>query len=263
MMIARMFPPIGYYVANDTELTWSARLVNEFFIVCYRYAKIADMARKREFDYDQAIERATRLFWRKGYSNTSLRDLLKVMGVGEGSFYNTVKSKEHLFLLCLKHYNDTVSRRRLNALFSEPSVKKGIRAFFRMVLDELDDPTTPRVCLLAGSLSSDVLDARDLGRYVVGEMQTFTRGFIERLQAAKASGELSEDFDSEVAAQVLVTYLQGLFRVIRVLHDRKQVEKQIDSLLAGLGLNDGGLAPPERRAGTKSQQTSHSSRVVL
>jgi TetR/AcrR family transcriptional repressor of nem operon len=222
------------------------------------------VGRKLEFDYDKAIERATRLFWQKGYSNTSLRDLLKVMGVGEGSFYNTVKSKKHLYLLCLKHYNDTVSRRRLSALLSESSVKAGIRAFFRTVLDELDDPRTPRVCLLAGSLSSDVLSARDLGKYVVDEMQTFTRGFTERLEAGKAAGELPQDFNSEVAAQVLVTYLQGLFRVIRVLHDREQVEKQIDSLLAGLGLNDDAAQAPERRrAGTRVLQTSHSRRVVL
>ena len=194
------------------------------------------MARKIEFDFDKAIERATRLFWQKGYSNTSLRDLLKAMRIGEGSFYNTVKSKKNLYLQCLKHYNDTVSRRRLNALLSETSVKAGVRAFFRTVLDELDDPRTPRVCLLAGSLSSDVLQARDLKQYVVCEMETFTRGFVERLKAAKQSGELPADFEEEVAAQVLVTYLQGLFRVIRVLNARAQVERQIDALLAGLGL---------------------------
>ena len=196
----------------------------------------SQMARKIEFDFDKAIERATRLFWQKGYSNTSLRDLLKAMRIGEGSFYNTVKSRKNLYLQCLKHYNDTVSRRRLNALLSETSVKAGVRAFFRTVLDELDDPRTPRVCLLAGSLSSDVLQARDLKQYVVCEMETFTRGFVERLKAAKQSGELPADFEEEVAAQVLVTYLQGLFRVIRVLNARAQVERQIDALLAGLGL---------------------------
>jgi hypothetical protein len=33
-----------------------------------------------------------------------------------------------------------------------------------------------------------------------------------------------------------VTYLQGLFRVIRVLQNRAQMEQQIDMLLRGLGL---------------------------
>ena len=40
------------------------------------------MGRKLEFDYDRALERATRVFWAKGYVGASMRDLLKAMGVG-------------------------------------------------------------------------------------------------------------------------------------------------------------------------------------
>jgi TetR/AcrR family transcriptional repressor of nem operon len=196
----------------------------------------AAVPRKIEFDYDRAIDRATQVFWKKGYSNASLRDLLKAMGIGEGSFYNTVKSKKHLYLECLKHYDDTVSRRRLAALVAPASVKDGVRAFFKTVLDELDDPRTPRVCLLAGSLSADVLAERELNQYVVSGMTAFSDGFRGRLKSAKESGELPRDFDEDVAAQVLVTYLQGLFRVIRVLQNRSQVERQIEALLKGLGL---------------------------
>jgi len=194
------------------------------------------MPRKIAFDYDRALDRATQLFWQKGYSKTSLRGLLKVMGIGEGSFYNTVKSKRRLYLECLKHYNGTVSRRRLAALLAPASARDGIRAFFKTVLDELDDPKTPRVCMLASSLSSDVLAERELNRYVVSEMRAFSDCFIERLNAAKKGGELPADLNVETAAQVVVTYLQGLFRVIRVLQSRAEVERQIEALLQGLGL---------------------------
>ena len=194
------------------------------------------MPARIEFDYERAIDRATGVFWRKGYSNASLRDLLKAMGIGEGSFYNTIGSKKRLYLECMKHYNDTVSRRRLEAFLSKSSVKDGVRAFFKTVLDELDDPRTPRVCMLAASLSNDVLAERDLQRCVLSDMQAFFNAFRDRLEAAKQSGELPAEFGTGVAAQVIVTYLQGLFRVIRVLQNRAQVEQQVDMLLRGLGL---------------------------
>src|SRR3569832_843828 len=111
------------------------------------------MAREIEFDYDEAIDRATGHLWKKGYANTSTRELQKVMGIGYGSLYNTVKSKQNLYLECLKRYVDTVGRARGNALFSEPSIKRGVRALFKTILDELDDPESPRLCLLAGSVS--------------------------------------------------------------------------------------------------------------
>src|SRR5438874_13295901 len=132
------------------------------------------MARALEFDYETAIDKATRIFWKKGYSETSLRDLLKGMGIGEGSFYNTLKSKKQLNLECLKHYNDTVGRRRAEALFSPSSAKEGVRGLFKRVLDDLDDPRNPRDCLVARSVSSDVLAEQDLQKFV----QTDIAGFV-------------------------------------------------------------------------------------
>jgi TetR/AcrR family transcriptional repressor of nem operon len=158
------------------------------------------------------------------------------MGIGEGSFYNTLKSKKRLYLECLKHCNETVLRRRLAALLSGASAKDGVRAFFKTVLDELDDPNTPRICLFAESLSSDVLAELELGRYVVEGMTAFSDRFCERLKSGKETGELPADFDPEVATQVLMTYLQGLYLVNRVLQNRTQIEQQIEMLLCGLRL---------------------------
>lgn len=89
---------------------------------------------------------------------------------------------------------------------------------------------------MAGSLSGDVLAERDLRLYVVAEMEMFVGCLAKRLEAGKTTGELPQDFDVDAAAQVILTYLQGLFRTIRVLHDRAQVERQLKMLLAGLGL---------------------------
>jgi len=190
------------------------------------------MGRKRAFDYDDVLERATRLFWSRGYASTSLRDLLEVMGIGESSFYNLVKSKQELYLECLRHYNDTVTLRRWEALAAEPSIRDGIRAYFRVVLDDLDDPAVPNVCLMAGSLSADVLGADELRDYVLTEMrqlQAMLTGLLTQDE------ELPKHCDAETTAQTIVTYLQGLFRVARILNDRAQLERQIEALLTGLG----------------------------
>lgn len=194
------------------------------------------MARALEFDYDKAIDKATRVFWKKGYSDTSLRDLLKAIGIGEGSFYNTLKSKKQLYLECLKHYNGTVGRRRGEALFSPSSAKEGVRGLFKTVLDDLDDPRTPRVCLVARSVSSDVLAERDLQKVVLTDMAAFVGAFSDRLKSAKDTGELPPQFEAEVVAQIIATYLQGLYRSALLSYDRSQLERQIDKFLTSLGL---------------------------
>jgi TetR/AcrR family transcriptional regulator, transcriptional repressor for nem operon len=194
------------------------------------------MSGKRQFDYAGAVNAATLLFWDKGYSNASLRALLKAMKIGEGSFYNSFKSKKALYLLCLKHYHEVLTRKRWRVFAAEPSARKAIRRFFAAVLDDLDDPKVPNVCLMAASLSSDVLSSRDLRKHVLDDMRMMQEMLLKRLQQAKAAGELPAAFDAPVAAEVIVTYLQGFYRVVRVLHDRQHMERQIETLLKGLGL---------------------------
>jgi TetR/AcrR family transcriptional repressor of nem operon len=194
------------------------------------------MSGKRQFDYAAAVNAATLLFWKKGYSRASLRDLLHVMKIGEGSFYNCFESKKNLYRLCLKHYHDALTRKRWEAFAAEPSIRRAIRRFFAVVLDDLDNPKTPNVCLMAASLSNDVLSSHDLKKHVLADMQEMQDVLRRRLQQGRDAGELSNTFDSAVAAEIIVTYLQGFFRVARVLHDRQHLERQIETLLKGLEL---------------------------
>lgn len=195
------------------------------------------MARTLEFNYTTTLERATRLFWETGYTSTSLRDLLKTMGIGEGSFYNTLKSKKNAYLECLKHYNATVNRSRGEALFSAPTAAAGVRALFHTVLDCLDDPNTPsRLCLMAGSITREVMEEPDLREYVKEQMSLLAERMVARLNADKEAGVLSAELDPELVVPVVVTYLQGLWRMALVSYERPRFERQIDMFLTGLGL---------------------------
>lgn len=195
------------------------------------------MARTLEFDYAKAIERATRLFWKSGYAGTSLRSLLRSMGIGEGSFYNTVKSKKRAYLECLKYYSSTIGRQRGEAFFSAPTAASGIRALFKTVLDCLDDPHTPsRLCLMAGSVNRDVLAEPDLRRYVYDQLSALEERLMARLSADKQAGLLPADFEPHVVTPIIMTYLQGLWRMALVSYDRNKFERQIDTFLTGLRL---------------------------
>ncbi len=194
------------------------------------------MGRGIEFDYDKAIARATRLFWKTGYSNTSLRDLLKVMNIGEGSFYNKIKSKKNLYLECLKHYRATVLSQREAALFSQTSAKLGVRALFKTVLDQMHDPKRPGLCLLAGSMSRDVLDEKEIRQYIVGEGVASGGRFVALLRSAQEAGELPKELEPAVVVQIIRTYIQGMSRAALISYDRPRIEREVEVLLTGLGI---------------------------
>lgn len=60
--------------------------------------------RPRAFDREDALAKATRLFWTKGYEATSMTDLTEAMGIGSPSLYAAFGSKEALYAEALNHY---------------------------------------------------------------------------------------------------------------------------------------------------------------
>jgi TetR/AcrR family transcriptional repressor of nem operon len=195
------------------------------------------MGRAIAFDYERALDKATRLFWKDGYAGTSLRDLLKVIGIGEGSFYNTLKSKKQLYLACVTRYEETEGRKRAHALISAPTASQGIRAMFGVVFDCLDDPRTPsRVCMMAAMANEEVLSDPDLRQRVEDNTENFHANLAERLRQDRDKGLLPTTLDPQTVASVIVTYAHGLWRMALVDYDRPRFERQIAAFLSGLGL---------------------------
>ena len=60
--------------------------------------------RPRSFDSAQALERALRVLWRKGYEGASLAELTKAMGINRPSLYAAYGDKPALFRKALDRY---------------------------------------------------------------------------------------------------------------------------------------------------------------
>ena len=68
--------------------------------------------RPRSFDERDALEKATQVFWSKGYDGVTIDDLVAGMGVGRPSLYAVFGDKRTLFLRVLRAYAETEGRSR-------------------------------------------------------------------------------------------------------------------------------------------------------
>src|SRR6266852_1410049 len=93
------------------------------------------MARPKEFDRDQALQKAMEVFWSRGYEAASIQDLVKHMGINRQSLYDTFGDKHALYLQALDRYREVEGRKLLELLERPGSVKKSLRQLFEGVVE--------------------------------------------------------------------------------------------------------------------------------
>jgi TetR/AcrR family transcriptional repressor of nem operon len=62
------------------------------------------MARYKNFDKQETLEKAMDIFWQKGYHATSVQDLIDGLCINRASMYDTYGDKHQLFLDTLIEY---------------------------------------------------------------------------------------------------------------------------------------------------------------
>ncbi|MRI02285.1 TetR family transcriptional regulator [Kriegella sp. EG-1] len=110
------------------------------------------MARKKQYNETEVIEKAMHLFWRNGYENTSVRMLEKEMGINQFSIYSSFKNKEGVFLESIKLYNTKI-KAITNILENSNNGLKGIKNYFFDFLDFSKEGAIFKGCLVTNTVN--------------------------------------------------------------------------------------------------------------
>ncbi len=104
--------------------------------------------RPRSFDETGALEKATQVFWSKGYDGVTIDDLVAGMGVGRPSLYAVFGDKRTLFLRVLKDYAEKKGARAAKALLSPQALRDSIAGFLRYAVESATEKGSAWGCLL-------------------------------------------------------------------------------------------------------------------
>lgn len=117
--------------------------------------------RPRGFDPEAALDAALETFWRKGYRNTSMDDLVAAMGASRASVYELFGDKRSLFVKCVDLYGERFAARVAAAMEEEPDGRSALRALLTASAKRLASSDAPAGCLRCNStmelMGSDAL----------------------------------------------------------------------------------------------------------
>jgi TetR/AcrR family transcriptional repressor of nem operon len=162
------------------------------------------MARPIQFDEARAVDRALKLFWRKGYQAASLAELLGAMGIGRSSFYAAFGSKRRLFIRCLDLFAERLAG-MLGAAGGDSPPLDALQGFFERTGSASPDARTQWGCLLVNSVIELAGVDDDLAAHAGAHLAAMERHFQTCLEAAGAAPTRAE-----ALASVLMLVNEGL-----------------------------------------------------
>jgi TetR/AcrR family transcriptional repressor of nem operon len=180
------------------------------------------MARTKDFDPTQALDKAMRLFWRKGYEGTSTQELLEELGIARASLYGTFGSKRQLYVMALGRFIDgAVAPDPELLLNSHESALESLRELLDAYVS-LPDAGSPKGCFAINATvehgDTDVSISAQLERNRA-RLESALRGVLFR---ARIQGELRADVDPDEAATMLLALISGLKVLARAGADQDQ-----------------------------------------
>ncbi len=209
------------------------------------------MARPRSFDETALLDAARERFWSHGYTSTSIEDVSRDCGVGNGSIYAAYGSKKNLYLAVLTRYcRDLQSSvgQAMDGRTGDP--RTSLRTYLEMIICDCVDQPGRRGCLMLNSIG-----LIDQVPEVAGMIATTTRqleAHIDRRLHRDLLGDTTTPVPwiSDLAAE-FVTLSQGLIQRSRLAEDAATLRRIADTAVARLDVTtqeSAHLPEPDRPA---------------
>jgi len=193
------------------------------------------VARPRQFDPEEVLERSMRAFWEHGFHDTSVDDLVEATGVRPGSLYNAFHGgKRELFMESLDRYSKLVVPEKMGALERPGSSVAEIRAYFDGLVEDLMSPEGRMGCLMVNTAMELAAEDSEIAQVVRGHMKRLEQHTARALRNAKRRGEVSTDVQPNAKATQLMATGMGLMVVGKTNPGREVLETIVRCAFAEL-----------------------------
>ena len=177
---------------------------------------------------ERAIEAATTMFVRSGYSSVSMREIAASLGVSKAALYYHFADKQTLMLAILEGYLVDIERLIEEQVLPRRTCRERIGSFVRLVFTQ---PPGTRAIMRLASQESGKLDPVVRATF----LESYHRRFIGRLETILAEGVARGELramDPKAATWILLGMMYPFFygEVLAERNDLDTLDEQIVSI---------------------------------
>ena len=193
-----------------------------------------NVARPIEFNREEVLRKAIGVFWQKGYSGTSIKNLVEATGLQPGSIYSAFGDKRGLFLAAIDGYFEDMKCMIFTLLHTNLPPIVRIETFFnRLVTDSVTDEHR-KGCFLVNTLLEIPVDDQEINSRLQAMFGLVENEFRDVLKEHIASGRFDGNQSPEELARFLVVGIYGLRVFNKTQPDILALKSIVDNLLSVL-----------------------------
>ncbi len=185
--------------------------------------------RTRQFDVDEALDKALNVFWARGYEGATLPALTKAMGINRPSLYAAFGKKEELFRKALDRYQ-TGPQAFLGEALAKPTARAVAEAIFSGFIRMLRGRDKVRGCLIVCGALACGDEAEPVRHELARLRQAAVSTLRERFERSVQDGDLPEGTDCATLARYVATVLNG--QAVQAASGTTEKELRLVSALA-------------------------------
>lgn len=189
------------------------------------------MARPRNFDEDQVLDRAIEVFWEKGYHATSYEELVNRMGINRASMYNTFGDKHQLYTQALQRYREKSRTQFDRWQASNQRIQETIRMILNEAVQESISDPQRKGCMVVNTATELGPSDPEIAEIIRQNQQQVESVLKELFIQAQQRGEISADLQPEALARFYYNTFSGLRVMARANPDATIYRDVVDIAL--------------------------------
>jgi TetR/AcrR family transcriptional regulator, transcriptional repressor for nem operon len=192
------------------------------------------MARMPEFDRSVVVRRAMQVFWQRGYSQTTVTDLVRATGLQPGSLYAAFGNKKGVFIEVLDAYNRTFLERIRRMQEDSGPALLGIRAMLNDIVEDTVSGRNRQGCLAVNALLELAEHEPDVAARLDVHNEQVRQAFAVLIARAQAEGDVPPGKCPDALAAFLVNNLWGMRVMCRGAVRRDSLGAVVNGILDAL-----------------------------
>ncbi|PYY26142.1 TetR/AcrR family transcriptional regulator [Paenibacillus illinoisensis] len=181
------------------------------------------MARSKEFEENEVLDKAMKLFWEQGYEKTSMSDLVEHMGIHRRSIYDTFTDKRTLFFKAMERFGNRTDAKLAAGVKQTKTAKEALHFIFDYMSST--EEGEPPGCMFVNSAVEMACRDEDVDAKAVGAFEKVEHLLVEIVTWGQENGEFSSQYDAQELAEYLHNSLIGIRVMARTSVPKEKLER--------------------------------------